>query len=67
MIKRIPDSRLVNAAADIGALEDLTIQMIDETRKEFPEASHKLTEVLGYLVAAHIGLKDAVEWAVEVP
>jgi 1,4-dihydroxy-2-naphthoyl-CoA synthase len=67
MIKKIPDSRLVNAAADISALEDLTMQMIDETRQAFPEASHMLTEVLGYLVAAHIGLKDAVEWAVPLP
>jgi len=67
MIKKIPDSRLVNMAADIAAMEDQTIQMIDETRQDFPEASHMLTEVLGYLVAAHIGLKDAVEWAVPLP
>jgi hypothetical protein len=54
-------------AAEIASLEDLTIQMIDETRKDFPEASHMLTEVLGYLVAAHIGLKDAVQWPVPLP
>ena len=67
MTKRIPDSRLVNMAANIASLEDLTIQMIDETRKEFPEASQMLTEVLGYLVAAHIGLKDVTEWPVPIP
>jgi 1,4-dihydroxy-2-naphthoyl-CoA synthase len=67
MTKRIPDSRLVNMAAEIASLEDLTIQMIDETRKDFPEASHMLTEVLGYLVAAHIGLKDVTEWPVPLP
>jgi hypothetical protein len=67
MTKRIPDSRLVNMAAEIASLEDLTIQMIDETRKHFPEGSHQLTEVLGYLVAAHIGLKDVTEWPVPLP
>ena len=67
MTKRIPDSRLVNMAADIAAMEDQTIQIIDETRKHFPEGSGHLTEVLCYLVAAHLRLKDAVEWPVEVP
>jgi len=67
MTKKIPDSRLVNMAADIAAMEDATIRLIDECRDKFPEASLQLTEVLGYLVAAHIGLKDAVEWPVEVP
>jgi len=67
MTKRIPDSRLVNMAADIAALEDLTIQMIDETRTHFPEGSQQLTEVLGYLVAAHIGLKDIAQWPVALP
>jgi len=67
MTKRIPDSRLVNMAADIAALEDLTIRMIDETRTHFPEGSQQLTEVLGYLVAAHIGLKDIAQWPVALP
>ncbi len=67
MTERIPDSRLVNMAADIAAMETLTIRMIDQTRKHFPEGSQILGEVLTHLVAAHIGLKNAVDWPVPIP
>ena len=67
MTERIPDSRLVNMAADIAALEHLTIQMIDETRKHFPEGSSQLTEILSHLMAAHMGVKDVADWPVPIP
>jgi hypothetical protein len=67
MIKRIPDSRLVNMAAELSAMETEIIRLIDEARVNFPEACQELTECLGYVVAAHIGLKEAVDWPVPVP
>lgn len=67
MLKRIPDSRLVNIAAELAAIETEIIRLIDEARKNFPEACQGLTESLGYVVAAHIGLKEAVDWPVPVP
>jgi hypothetical protein len=51
-------------AADIAAMEDTTIQMIDECRTEHPQVSEELTTILAYLLAAHLGLKDVAEWPV---
>jgi hypothetical protein len=67
MTDRINDSRLVNMAADIAAMEDDTIRLIDECRTKHPKVSEELTTVLGYLVAAHLGLKDVAEWPVPLP
>jgi hypothetical protein len=67
MTNKINDSRLVNIAADIAAMEDDTIRLIDECRKLHPEVSQELTNILGYLVAAHIIVKDIAEWPVPLP
>jgi hypothetical protein len=67
MTNKINDSRLVNIAADIAAMEDDTIRLIDECRKRHPEVSQELTNILGYLVAAHIIVKDIAEWPVPLP
>ena len=54
-------------AADIAAMEDDTIRLIDECRTTHPQVSEELTTVLAYLVAAHLGLKDVAEWPVPLP
>jgi hypothetical protein len=54
-------------AAELSAMETEIIRLIDEARTNFPEACQELTECLGYVVAAHIGLKEAVDWPVPVP
>ena len=64
IIKGLNDSRLVQYAAELFAMEDDIIGLIDETRPTHPEASKQLTDVLGYLVAAHVALKDATDWPV---
>jgi hypothetical protein len=64
MTNKINDSRLVNMAADIAAMEDDTIRLIDECRTKHPEISEELTNILGYLVAAHIIVKDVADWPV---
>jgi hypothetical protein len=67
MAKRIPDSRLVNWAADLRTVGTELSEFIGETTLHYPEASLQLTEVLRLLSDAHTVLKDAVEWPVEVP
>jgi hypothetical protein len=64
MTKQINDSRLVQYAAELFAMEDDVIRLIEETRANHPEASKQLTDVLGYLVAAHVALKDIADWPV---
>jgi hypothetical protein len=54
----------VQYAAELFAMEDDIIRLIDETRTSHPEASKQLTDVLGYLVAAHVSLKDVADWPV---
>ena len=67
MIKRIPDSRLVNCGADIQAIGAQLTEIIGETTLTFPEASLQLTEVLRLLSDAHTVLNDVVDWPVPLP
>ena len=67
MIKRIPDSRLVNCGADIQAIGAQLTEIIGETTLTFPEASLQLTEVLRRLSVAHTVLNDVVNWPVPLP
>ena len=62
MTKRIPDSRLVNWAADLQSIGAQLTDFIGETTLNYPEASLQLTEVLRLLSDAHTVLKDATEW-----
>ena len=67
MIKRIPDSRLVNCGADIQAIGAQLTEIIGETTLTFPEASLQLTEVLRLLSDANTVLNDVVDWPVPLP
>ena len=67
MTKRIPDSRLVNWAADLQSIGAQLTEFIGETTRDYPEASLQLTEVLRLLSDAHTVLKDVVDWPVPLP
>ena len=67
MTDRIPDSRLVNWAADIQSIGAELTEIIGETTLTFPEASLQLTEVLRLLSDAHTVLNDVVDWPVPLP
>ena len=67
MTNKINDSRLINMASHIASMEDDTIRLIDECRTKHPQISEELTNILGYLVAAHMIIKDVAQWPVALP